>query len=116
MSHSHSQIMALPVVPPTVSSRLDGTKSYFEETGKCCLCEAKSKHFVIDESSHFVSVAPYAATYPFEVWIVPKDHSSHFHHLDDVKVAFFIAAKLHFLDCHLTLVLVTYRMLILEDF
>ncbi|KAG2273634.1 hypothetical protein Bca4012_045885 [Brassica carinata] len=85
MSHSHSQIMALPVVPPTVSSRLDGTKDYFEETGKCCLCEAKSKHFVIDESSHFVSVAPYASTYPFEVWIVPKDHSSHFHHLDDVK-------------------------------
>ncbi|CAH8271477.1 unnamed protein product [Arabidopsis lyrata] len=85
MSHSHSQIMALPVVPPTVSSRLDGTKDYFDETGKCCLCEAKSKHFVIDESSHFVSVAPFAATYPFEIWIIPNDHSSHFHHLDDVK-------------------------------
>ncbi|KFK26058.1 hypothetical protein AALP_AA8G197800 [Arabis alpina] len=85
MSHSHSQIMALPVVPPTVSSRLNGTKDYFDETGKCYLCEAKSKEFVIDESSHFVSVAPFAATFPFEVWIIPKDHSSHFHHLDDVK-------------------------------
>lgn len=97
MSHSHSQIMALPVVPPTVSSRLDGTKDYFVETGKCCLCEAKAKHFVIDESSHFVSVAPYASTYPFEVWIVPKYHSSHFHHLDDVKVKpfFLIATKFY---------------------
>ncbi|CAN8300458.1 unnamed protein product [Cochlearia groenlandica] len=85
MSHSHSQIMALPVVPPTVSSRLEGTKQYFEEVGKCCLCEVKSKHYVIDESTHFVSVAPFASAFPFEVWIVPKDHSSHFHHLVDAK-------------------------------
>lgn len=90
MSHSHSQIMALPVVPPTVSSRLAGTKDYFDETGKCCLCEAKSKDFVIDESSHFVSVAPFASAFPFEVWIIPKDHSSHFHHLDDAKVTFLV--------------------------
>ncbi|XP_010558718.1 PREDICTED: ADP-glucose phosphorylase [Tarenaya hassleriana] len=85
MSHSHSQILALPVVPPTVSSRLDGTKEYFDQTGWCCLCEAKPKELVINESCHFVSFVPFAAAFPFEIWIVPKYHSSHFHDLDTNK-------------------------------
>ncbi|CAL1356514.1 unnamed protein product [Linum trigynum] len=82
LSHSHSQILALPVVPPAVSTRLDGTKEYFEKTGKCSLCEVRAKELIIDESTHFISIVPFAATFAFEIWIVPKDHSSHFHELD----------------------------------
>jgi len=86
MSHSHSQILALPVIPSSVSARLEGMKEYFEKTGKCSLCEVRAKELLIDESSHFISVVPFAATFPFEIWIIPRVHSSHFHELDFEKV------------------------------
>ncbi|GAV89930.1 GalP_UDP_transf domain-containing protein [Cephalotus follicularis] len=86
MSHSHSQILALPIIPPTVSDRIDGTKEYFDQTGKCCLCEVQSKDLLIEETTYFISIAPFAATFPFEIWIIPRDHSPHFHELNLEKV------------------------------
>lgn len=86
MSHSHSQIMALPVVPPSVSARLDSMKQHFDQTGRCSLCDIRSNDLLIDESAHFISIVPFAATFPFEIWIVPVDHSSHFHDIDGAKV------------------------------
>ncbi|KAJ8763152.1 hypothetical protein K2173_025537 [Erythroxylum novogranatense] len=81
-SHSHSQILALPIIPPSVSLRLEGSKEHFDKTGKCNLCEALGEELVIDKTAHFISIVPFAATYPFEIWIVPLDHCPHFHELD----------------------------------
>ncbi|KAJ4721245.1 ADP-glucose phosphorylase [Melia azedarach] len=85
MSHSHSQILALPVIPPTISARIYTMKEYFDRTGKCSLCEDQPKDLQINVTTHFISVVPYAATFPFEIWIIPRDHSSHFHELDSEK-------------------------------
>ncbi|KAL3815212.1 hypothetical protein ACJIZ3_016480 [Penstemon smallii] len=85
MNHSHSQIMALPVVPPTASSRIQSMQEFFKQTGKCALCQVKQDDLLIDESSHFFSIVPYAATFPFEIWIIPRDHSCHFHEINDDK-------------------------------
>ncbi|KAK6119268.1 hypothetical protein DH2020_046994 [Rehmannia glutinosa] len=87
MSHSHSQIMALPIVPPTASARIQSMKEYFDQTGKCGICQIRQDDLLIDESSHFISVAPFAATFPFEIWIIPRNHSSHFHDLDSDKAS-----------------------------
>ncbi|KAJ4824627.1 hypothetical protein Tsubulata_016341 [Turnera subulata] len=87
MSHSHSQIMALPIIPSSVSARLDGMKEHFDNTGKCSLCEIQGGELLINETSHFISIVPFAATFPFEIWIIPRDHSSHFHELDGEKAA-----------------------------
>lgn len=92
MSHSHSQILALPVVPPNVSSRLDCMNGFFHETGKCSICEVRVEDLLINESTHFFAIVPFAATFPFEIWIIPRHHSSHFHELDAAKVM---------LKCHL---------------
>lgn len=85
MSHSHSQILALPVVPIAASTRLDSMKEYHNQTGKCILCNAQTDKFLIDESTHFISIAPFASTFPFETWIVPRYHSSHYHELKEDK-------------------------------
>ncbi|KAA8519045.1 hypothetical protein F0562_016181 [Nyssa sinensis] len=85
MSHSHSQIMALPVIPPTVSTRINSMKEYFDQTGKCSLCEIQRDDLLVDESTHFISIVPFAATFPFETWIIPRYHSAHFHELDGEK-------------------------------
>ncbi|XP_050941439.1 probable galactose-1-phosphate uridyltransferase isoform X3 [Cucumis melo] len=85
MTHSHSQMVGLPVIPPSVTTRLDSMKQYFNETGKCSICHVPTKDLLVDESVHFISVVPYAASFPFELWIVPRDHVSHFHELDQEK-------------------------------
>lgn len=82
MSHSHSQIIALPVIPTLVSTRLSSMKENFDQTGKCALCEIQSKDLVIHETDNFISLVPFAATFPFEMWIIPRNHSAHFHELD----------------------------------
>ncbi|PON86859.1 Galactose-1-phosphate uridyl transferase, class I [Trema orientale] len=85
MSHSHSQMLALPIVPPNVSARIEGMKEYFGQTEKCAICEVRREDLLIDASTHFISVVPFAATFPFEIWIIPRDHSPHFHEIDDEK-------------------------------
>lgn len=86
MSHSHSQMIALPIVPPAVSARLDSMREYYKQTGKCSLCDIQPNELLIDQSAHFISLVPFAATFAFEIWIIPRDHSSHFHELDNEKV------------------------------
>ncbi|RWR86241.1 ADP-glucose phosphorylase [Cinnamomum micranthum f. kanehirae] len=82
LNHSHSQLMRLPFIPPAVSARLDSMREHFDRTGKCCLCEIRAVELLIDESSHFFSMVPFAASYPFEIWVVPREHSSSFHEID----------------------------------
>lgn len=86
MSHSHSQILALPVIPPTASARIQSMKEHFEQTGECALCQIKQEDLLIHTSNHFKSIVPYAAMFPFEIWIIPCHHSPHFDDLDSDMV------------------------------
>lgn len=61
-------------------------KDHFSRTGQCALCELPLNNLVIYESTHFVSFIPFAATFPFEIWIMPQVHTSHFHEIDEEKV------------------------------
>ena len=36
---------------------------------------------VIHENEHFIAIAPYAPRFPFESWILPKQHSSAFENM-----------------------------------
>lgn len=93
MSHSHSQMMALPIIPSSVSARLASMKDYFDQAGKCLICDIQREDLLIDSSTNFFSLVPFAAAFPFEIWIVPQYHSSHFHELDAEKVS------IHYLQC-----------------
>ena len=88
MRHSHSQIIGLPIVPITVECRLNNARECFIRTDKCNLCECLSKEIqsrcrFIEESTHFIAFVPYAASLPFEMWISPKDHASHYQEIED---------------------------------
>lgn len=81
--HPHSQIIALPVVPPRVQMRVDAARRYFDEAGECVLCkmwraETALGERLIAESDHFIAFVPYAAFASFHTWIVPKRHRASF--------------------------------------
>ncbi len=91
-SHPVSLLMATPVIPKTVKDELDNAKQYFAYKERCVFCDIINEELrvgdrVILESKHFVAFCPYAAQFPFEVWIIPKRHSCAFHEIvpDEVE-------------------------------
>ncbi len=91
LEHSHSQLIALPVVPKRVQDELDGTRRYYEFRERCVYCdmvrqELEDNTRLVLETDHLVVISPYAPRFPFETWIVPKRHASHFEEADIATV------------------------------
>jgi UDPglucose--hexose-1-phosphate uridylyltransferase len=83
LEHTHSQLIALPVVPKRVREEVDGAREYFNFKERCIFCdiirqESESGVRVIADSPEFIAVAPFAPRFPFEIWIVPRVHQSAF--------------------------------------
>ena len=79
LSHSHSHLIALPVVPKRVWEEMSGCREYFHFRDRCLFCdliaqEMEQKVRVVEESGEFIACAPYAPRFPFETWIIPKRH------------------------------------------
>ncbi|GAB4281269.1 MAG: galactose-1-phosphate uridylyltransferase [Deferrisomatales bacterium] len=88
LAHPHSQIIALAVAPPHVRWREEEAQRYFDEWGRCCLCdiarfEEEVRERVVFENGSFLAFVPFAAEVPCEVWIVPKRHQADFGELSD---------------------------------
>ena len=83
VEHSHSQLVVTPVIPPTVCDEMRGTRRHLEEHGTCLFCsmidrETAEKTRIVFEGADFTAIAPFASCFPFETWILPRRHSSHF--------------------------------------
>jgi UDPglucose--hexose-1-phosphate uridylyltransferase len=87
LEHPHSQLIALPVIPKRVKEEVDGAKLYFDFKERCVYCdiirqeEASGVRLVV-ETERFVALEPYAPRFPFETWILPRRHESHFEDAD----------------------------------
>jgi len=83
LEHSHSQLIALPIVPHLVVEEMAGAKDYYHYKERCIYCdiirqEIRQGDRVILENSEFIVLAPFASFSPFESWILPKRHNSFF--------------------------------------
>lgn len=81
LEHSHSQLIALPIVPIQVQEELDGCRKHFELKERCIYCdiirqETQTRNRLVAETSLFAALAPFAPRFPFETWILPKRHLS----------------------------------------
>ena len=83
LEHSHSQLIATPVVPKRVMEEMDGAKRYYEYRERCIFCdivvqETKARKRLISENNSFILTCPFAPRFPFECWILPRNHRSNF--------------------------------------
>lgn len=81
--HSHTELIALPLVPQHVQEELRGAERYFTFRNRCVFCdilrqELESRSRIVAEGAHVVALAPFASRGPFELWILPRRHASHF--------------------------------------
>ncbi|MBP1761569.1 MAG: UDP-glucose--hexose-phosphateuridylyl transferase [Firmicutes bacterium] len=78
LEHSHSQIVALPLVPAENQGMID----YYKEKHHCLLCDILAQEMsderLVAESEAFILLCPYAPRFPYETWIIPKNHKEHF--------------------------------------
>lgn len=83
IGHSRSQIMAVPVLPMRVKDKISGAKRYFDYHERCLFCdmiaqEREGGQRVVLENEHFIAMTPFASRFPFETWILPKNHHCDF--------------------------------------
>ncbi len=83
LEHPHSQLIALPVIPKRVRELVDGAKLFYEMKERCIYCdiirqESTAGIRMVMETERFTVLEPYAPRFPFETWILPKQHGSHY--------------------------------------
>ena len=88
LEHSHSQLIALPILPRMIVSELVGAKSHYDYKERCVFCdiirqEIKNKERVVCQNDSFITITPFAPRTPFEMWVLPKKHSSQYSAMDD---------------------------------
>ena len=91
LEHSHSQLIALPVVPKRAQEEFDGSRRYCEFRERCVYCDIVTQELetggrIVEESDHFLVICPWAPRFPFETWILPKVHASHAELLTHVEI------------------------------
>jgi len=91
LSHSHSQLIATPLVPKRVEEELEGSKEYFELKGGCLFChiieqEIAFKERLLWEDENFISLCPFASCFPYEMCILPKRHCSDFREIKKSEI------------------------------
>lgn len=88
LEHSHSQLIALPILPRMIVSELEGAQSHYKYKERCIFCdiirqEIQQKERIVCENDGFITIMPFAPRTPFEMWILPKKHGSAFYTQND---------------------------------
>jgi UDPglucose--hexose-1-phosphate uridylyltransferase len=109
LSHSHSQLIAVPLIPPVAATELKICREFFFTKERCFFCdlttfELASGERVVKEFANFVILTPFASCFPFEVRLYPKRHSHDFALMNDSELGE-LAVALKDMLCRLKAVL-----------
>lgn len=101
ISHTHSQLIAMPVVPENVQSEVENSRHFFRKHHQCIFCtlidealtfeatiydresgEVRRKinvgQYVVERGERFIAIKPFASRYEWEVHILPLVHQADF--------------------------------------
>jgi UDPglucose--hexose-1-phosphate uridylyltransferase len=104
--HTHSQVIAMPVVPENVYNEVMHSRQYHAKNRQCIFCSLIDEaltfeatiydresgsvrrqinvgQYVIERGKHFVAIKPFASRYEWEVHILPLAHQSDFIAISD---------------------------------
>jgi len=112
LTHPHSQIYALPFIPPKIEAEIEVFQDYWNKLFKCVLCdileyELACKSRLVYENPVFTILLPYYAMWPYELHVYVKKHVRSINELSD--------EDLKFLADSLRVVTATYNALLDRD-
>jgi UDPglucose--hexose-1-phosphate uridylyltransferase len=94
LEHTHSQLIATPVVPTQVQSELARSLAYYRSTDRCVFCDMTDRELtagrrMVAQTAGYVAFCPFASQFPYETWIVPRAHVSCFDDTADGEISEF---------------------------
>ncbi|HKQ57860.1 MAG TPA: galactose-1-phosphate uridylyltransferase [Candidatus Eisenbacteria bacterium] len=91
LEHTHSQLIATPIIPRFLQEELEGARRYFELKERCVFCDIVHQEAdenngrrVVAMNERFIALEPFAPRFPFETWILPRRHDASFHNAEDL--------------------------------
>jgi len=110
--HTHSQIIATPVVPENVQTEVVHSRAFYAKNHHCIFCalidealtfeatlysretgEVRRKinvgQYVVERGQKFIAIKPFASRYEWEVHILPLQHRADYLHADADDLADF---------------------------
>ncbi len=100
LSHLHSQLVALPFVPPAVAAEQGRARVRFDQASQCAYCEwiaaeRTAGTRMVAAVPGFVAFCPSVSIQPLETWILPTDHAPWFESAMNSRILDSLAALLH---------------------
>ncbi len=91
LSHPHGQIYAYSYLTPRTERMIDAARAHQAKTGKVLFDDIVAKEIadktrIVSENSHWIAFVPFAARYPYEVIIAPKQSVRDFTELSDLQI------------------------------
>ncbi len=91
IEHTHSQLIAVPVMPKRVAEEMRRCEAFYRDESECLFCSMLAEELdvgerIVADCEGYVVLSPYAARFPFELWVLPKEHHWHFHELDAAQI------------------------------
>ena len=91
IEHSHSQLIATPLLPPTLELEMRSAAEWRRQGRDCIWCsiireERARQERVVFEEGGLIALCPWASRFPYETWILPRAHASHFERATDRDV------------------------------
>jgi UDPglucose--hexose-1-phosphate uridylyltransferase len=110
IAHTHSQVIAMPVIPDNVQAEVANSRAFHRKNHHCIFCslidealtfeatiydresgEIRRKinvgQYVIERVGKFIAIKPFASRYEWEVHILPLQHQSDFLHISKEDLA-----------------------------
>jgi len=81
--HPHAQILGAPMIPTRVERELRAAHTHYLAKERCLYCdlirkESQEEARVVELTPEFLLLCPYASRYPYEMWLLPRQHNSSF--------------------------------------
>lgn len=103
INHTHSQLIALPIIPENLHNEVEQSRNYYRQHNQCIFCslidealtfdatiysrdsgEVRRRidvgQYIVDRGERFIAIKPFASRYEWEVHILPLRHQSDFTH------------------------------------
>ena len=95
LEHPHSQLVALPMVPMGVYTEIRGADQHYDFHDRCIFCDMirQERNYgerIVVETDDYLAFEPFAARFPFETWIMPKQHIKCFTDVDQKLLQGFV--------------------------
>jgi len=91
VEHSHSQILAMPVIPTNILHELANSRLWYAQHGSCIGCDTLRNELaastrIVAANERTVAHGVWASCWPFEMSLWPRNHQSHFEAIEETDI------------------------------